>query len=169
MPTAQNIKLALLFPLLLVLLAGCAAHNPLDLTRVDSSVSPSQVRQNFASYQGRIVQWGGLIVNRNEDGAPILLEILSYPLLDDGNPDEYREPTGLFRFRYTGPKDPSTHRPGSFVTVVGEITEINSTCPGAKTQPLPQLTGDQLQLWGWRNRDDHQPRTTFGFGLGVHF
>lgn len=35
--------------------------------------------------------------------------------------------------------------------------------------PLPLLTGDQLHLWGLRNRDDNRPSTTFGFGLGMHF
>lgn len=169
MLTAQNTKLSLLFPLLLVLLAGCATHNPLDLTRVDSSASPGLVRQDIDRYRGRTVQWGGLIVNRSEEGIPAWLEILSYPLHDDGNPDEYREPTGLFRFNYTGPMELAGHKPGLFVTVVGEITGLNSVDAAARTPPLPQVTGDQLHLWGWRSRDDRQPRTSFGFGLGLHF
>lgn len=155
--------------LLALLLTGCTARNPLDLNRVDSSASPSQVRQDVDRYRGRTVQWGGLIVNRSEAGTPPLLEILSYPLHNDGNPDEYLEPTGLFRFRYTGPLDLAGHQPGHFVTVVGEITELSPAEAEGKTQPLPQVTGDQLHLWGWRNRDDYRPRATFGFGLGMHF
>lgn len=155
--------------LLLPVLAGCGAHNPLDLSRVDATATPSQVRQDFEHYRGRTVQWGGLVVSRGEEEGAVLLEILSYPLRDDGNPDEYREPTGLFRFRYTGPADLAGHQPGRFVTVVGALTGLGSAEPAAKGQPLPQVSGDQAHLWSWRNREGNQPRATFGFGLGLHF
>jgi outer membrane lipoprotein len=164
----KSTKLALLFPLLL-LLAGCAALNPLDLSRVDASATPSQVRQDFERYRGRTVQWGGLIVNRSEDDATPRLEILSYPLHDDGSSADYLQPTGLFWFRCTGSTDLAAHQPGRFVTVVGEIGELSPAEGGAKSQPLPQVNGEQIYLWGWRSRDDYRPRAIFGFGLGMHF
>lgn len=164
----KNSGIVLCFFLLLGL-AGCAAMNPLDLARVDSFASPDQVRQDFARYQGRTVQWGGLIVNRLEEGATLQLEILSYPLHGDGNPDEYLQPTGLFLSRYTGDLDLAAYLPGRFVTVVGEIGALSPADGEAKGRALPLVTGSQLYLWGWRNRgDDFRPRTTFGFGLGLH-
>lgn len=157
------------FLMVLLMLAGCAARNPMNLEAVDSSATPNQMRQDFESYLGRTVQWGGLIVERLDENGKPLLEILAYPLRDGGSPDEYRLPTGLFLFNFTGEKDLTDLQPGLFVTVVGKITLPRGGEGGDRALPLPVVTGDQIYLWGNRYSNDQAPRTSLGLGLGARF
>jgi len=168
MKTTMKSVLLLFASLLPLVLAGCAIQSPLDLSAVDSSATPEQVRDDFENYRGRNVNWGGLVVSRNgvEEAQP-LLEILSYPLRSPGNPAENNRPTGLFLFSYGGSQDLSSYQPGRFVTVVGEIAELVSG-DGPGIPPLPMIKGDKAYIWGNTFNNDYS-RADFGLGLGYRY
>jgi starvation-inducible outer membrane lipoprotein len=151
----------------LLLLSGCAGPNVQDISLVDSSASPETVRGNLPAYKDRTVQWGGLIVGIVSDQSPILLDVLSYPLDDFGNPEESNTATGRFFVELPASFAPSEYRVGLFVTVVGSIKREIPVRTGEVENRLPVLGQVGIYLWDTHRRERQQVRPVFSFGLGV--
>ena len=152
---------------LLLLLSGCAGRNVQDISFVDSSAYPEMVRGNFTAYQGRTVQWGGLIVGVVSDRSPVLLDILSYPLDAYGNPEESYTATGRFFVELPASLEQGGYRVGRFVTVVGSIEREMVVQTGEAGNRLPVLGQAGIYLWDSYRRERQQVQPVFSFGLGV--
>ena len=160
-------RVVLLAGLILLLSAGCAGRNVLDVSMVDSSATPEMVRRNFTAYQGRTVQWGGLIVDVINNRSPVLMEILSYPLDRYGNPEESYTATGRFFVELSPGLGQDIFRVGRYITVVGSIVREMEVRAGEAGKRLPVLSLTGVHVWDSYRRERHQARPVFSFGLGV--
>ena len=142
--TMNIFKIILTLSIPAIIMTACAARNVLDVSWVDAYASPAQVRNAIEEYKDRTVQWGGLIVNVIKEETDTVFLVLSYPLHENGEPDDHLQPSGLFYFFYRGEKDISNYLPGRLLTVVGDITGERGH--GDKEQVLPMVEGGQIYL-----------------------
>lgn len=122
-----------------VFLSACAATPviPPDLAnRVDPTLPFSRILKDPASYIGKIVVAGGIILSSRRTEEATRLEILHLPLDRSWEPEGHlTDSKGRFLAFHKEFLDPATVPPGTRVTVVGELT-------GVITQPLDEITYD---------------------------
>lgn len=135
--------------LILILLSGCAHVISKDLRiKSDSSLTLTQVRQNPEAFKGRLVVWGGEIIDTvNQKDGTTQVEVFQKPLGLRGEPKNTTYSEGRFLILADQYLDPYVFQKGRKVTVAGEIV-------GEKTKPLgemeyryPLLTSKQIYLW----------------------
>jgi outer membrane lipoprotein len=137
--------------LLATLMAGCASTSfvpPALQSQLDRSLTFAQLKQSPESYRGRLLLLGGevLAAKRLKEGTR--LEILQLPLDNNHQPVFDRTLSeGRFLALQKDFLDPATLPPGTWVTVVGEVT-------GVLTQPLdeteyafPTVDIKSLKVW----------------------
>ena len=139
---------------------------PLDTSLVDSDVVPIQAIDGYQGLRGRTVQWGGLIIEISNKEKNTHLQVLSYPLRSDGNPDEYKSPTGRYLINYPEFLEPLEYAPGRYVTAVGTIESLAAEKIGESHQKLPVLKSGQIHLWS-KNRYRNSPSSRVGFGVRI--
>lgn len=140
-------RLALFF--LIFLLSGCAHVISKDLRlKSDPYLTLGQVRQNPDGFKGKMVIWGGEIVETvNQKDAITQIEVFQKPLGWRGEPKDIGSSEGRFLILADRYLDPFIFRSRRKVTVMGEIL-------GAKMKPLgemdyryPLLSSKQIYLW----------------------
>ncbi len=145
--------------ILLILVSGCAHVISSELrTKVDSSLTFSQVLQNPNAYKGKIVIWGGEILQTlpQKDGTT-LIEVLQWPLGWRGEPKRTVSFHGKFLVLVKEHLDPSLYQIRERITVAGEILgeiqrdKIEYLTGTAYRYPL--LSSQQLHLW----KDSYYP------------
>ena len=131
------------------LLSGCAHVISKDLrTKSDSSLTLNQVRQNPETFKGKLVVWGGEIIETvNQKDGTTQIEVFQKPLGWRGAPNEMVASEGRFLISVDQYLDSYIFRKGKKITVAGEIQ-------GEKTKPLgemdyryPFLLSRQYYLW----------------------
>ncbi len=132
-----------------IFLTGCAHVISKDLRlSADPSLTFGQVHQNSNAYKGKMVVWGGEIVEtvNQKDGAT-QIEVIQSPLDWRGEPKGTHLSAGRFLVLVNEYLDPYVYRKGRKITVAGEIL-------GEKTKPLgemeyryPVLSSKQIYLW----------------------
>jgi outer membrane lipoprotein len=108
---------------LLGFILGCApVISPELRAGADSSITFKQVAQNPNTYEGKIVLWGGEIIQAlpQEDGTN-LIEVLEWPLGWRGKPRRTVSFQGKFLVLSKESLDLSLYRRGTKITVAGEI------------------------------------------------
>jgi len=161
--------LRLSYMIMALLVSGCAVANVQDVSLVDSLASPAVVRENFSYYQGRMVQWGGVIVGISRGPSVTSLDILSYPLQNNGNPDERHTATGRFLIELPPSTATGSYQSGRYVSVVGTIKNEVISRIGQAEQRLPVLVDAHIHLWDRNRREEQRVRPVLGFGVGVRF
>jgi outer membrane lipoprotein len=167
--------------LFILLLSGCAHVISKDFrTKSDSTLTLGQVRKNPAAYKGKLVVWGGEIIDTvyQRDGTT-QIEIFQKPLGWRGEPKDAVASEGRFLVIVDKDLDPYIYRRGKKITVAGEIV-------GEKTKPLgemeyryPVLSGKQIYLWPlyyyypyphtYYYYDPWWDYPYWGWGWGVHY
>ena len=138
----------LLFLFVLVL-SGCAHVISKDLRiKSDPSLTLAQVRQNPDAIKGKMVVWGGEIIETvNQKDGTTQIEVFQRPLGWRGKPKDTTYSEGRFLILADKYLDPYVFRRGKKTTVAGEII-------GAKIKPLgemdyryPIVSSKQIYLW----------------------
>ena len=153
---------------MLVLVAGCASSfiipEPLE-QQIDKGVTFNQVLDSPDSYRGKLVVWGGEVLNAKAVKGGTQLEVLQLPLDEDQGPVTERvESKGRFMAWQKEFLDPATIADGTRVTVVGEVT-------GASVEKMDEAdyrypTVDVKHLHRWEGRRADEPRS-YGPWWGV--
>jgi len=143
------------YPLLFLFgfVLGCAPVVSTELkAAVDISVSLKKVQENPEAYKGKVVLWGGRIVQTlpQEDGSA-LIEVLEWPL---GFWDEPRQTVafhGRFLVLVKEPLDFSDYKRGKRITIAGEI---QGALEGSKIKELtdptyryPVVMEKEIHVW----------------------
>jgi len=115
----------------MVFLSGCVHVISKDLRiKSDPSLTLSQVRQNPDTFKGKLVVWGGEIIETvAQKDATTQIEVYQRPLGWRGEPRETYPSEGRFLVLYDKYLDPYLFRNGKKITVAGEII-------GEKIKPL---------------------------------
>jgi outer membrane lipoprotein len=164
----------------IILLSGCAHVIPKDLrTKSDLSLTLSQVRQNPNAFKGKLVVWGGEIIETvNQQDGTTQIEVFQRPLGWRGEPKETVASEGRFLILADKYLDPYILRRGKKITVAGEMI-------GEKIKPLGEMdyrylivSSKQIYLWPEYYYRPY-PYTYYdpwwgypywgGFGFGVYY
>jgi len=114
-----------IYPLLFLLsfVLGCA---PVISTEIkagaDTSITFKEVQQNPDAYKGKIILWGGSVIQTlpQEDGT-VLIEVLEWPLGFWDEPQKTVAFHGKFLLMVKEPLDFSIYKRGKRITIAGEI------------------------------------------------
>jgi outer membrane lipoprotein len=134
---------------------------------VDTSLTFKEVAQSPDTYKGKIVLWGGEIIQTLPQGdGTTLIEVLEWPLSWRGKPKRTVLLQGKFLVFLKEPLDPSRYRMGGRITVAGEIQgsmqgeEIKSVSDPTYRYPL--LLSKEIHVWkdyGYQYSTPYEPQT----------
>ncbi len=145
----------------LLLLSACGSTSKVEI----HDPNPMEVAEDPASHAGKAVFWGGRILAGRNLERHSELEILAYPLQEDGLPVSDRPPRGRFVAIHNGYLETSSLMPGRLVSVYGSVAGLREERIGDAVRILPEIVIDKLKLWS--NADlRHKPRFRFGIGGG---
>ena len=134
--------------LLIVLVQACLPISKQLRTEADKTLTFQQVFQNPEAYKGKIVIWGGDVVETiNQKEGTTLIVVLQRPL-DWTEEPKFNRSEGRFIILVEGYEDPYVFRRGRRVTVAGEIQGRKVMRLGELEYPYPLLLSKQLYLWG---------------------
>lgn len=139
----------LLFGLLpLILFLGCAPISRELRAQADQKLSFQQVSQNPEAYKGKIVIWGGEIVETSNQKDGTTLIVILQRRLDWTEEPTFKPSEGRFIILVEGYVDPYVFRRGGRITVAGEIQGKKVMRLGELEYPYPLLLSKQVYLWG---------------------
>lgn len=161
-----------------LILASCSTTPPPDsITNVPvNDISLAEVNQDFEQFAQSPVRWGGRILKATPETessvAPLIIEILEYPLDEKGIPDPTQSSGGRFIAKLPAPYKLGDYRRNRLVTVAGQLIEERSY-PLAKEQQqkLPVLEVQDTHKWARKKRPEEShshgwwPRFFFGIGF----
>ena len=132
-----------------ILLSGCAHVISRDLgNQVDTTLTFQQVLQNPNAYKGKMVVWGGEIIEAvNQKDGTTLIEVLQRPLGWREEPRQTIASEGRFLALVDRYLDPYVFRKGRKVTIAGEILGEEIKPIGKMDYRYPFLLSRQIYLW----------------------
>ncbi len=134
--------------LLAILFQGCLPISRQLRSEVDKTLTFQQVFQNPEAYKGKIVIWGGEVVETiNQKDGTTLIVVLQRPL-DWTEEPTFKRSEGRFIVLVSGYVDPYIFRRGRRITVAGEIQGRKVMRLGDLEYPYPLLQNKQIYLWG---------------------
>ena len=138
----------MLFPIFFFTI-GCAHVISKDLrAHTDPSLTFSQVHQNPEAYKGKLVIWGGEIIEAvNQKDGTTLFEIFQRPIDRWGEPKLEYPSEGRFLIFTEKYLDPYIFRRGKKITVAGEIQGEKIKPVGEMDYRYPLLFSKQIYLW----------------------
>jgi outer membrane lipoprotein len=137
-----------------LLSVGCGPSISKGLkNQVDKDIHFKEVLKNPDAFKGKVVMWGGVILEAKNQKGGTLLEVLQKPLDWDDRPQDGDESHGRFLGLYEGFLDTALYAKGREVTVAGEIQ-------GKKVLPMdeidytyPFLAVKEVHLWPERVKE----------------
>lgn len=157
-------------PLLAVTLLGltaCATTQRFDTAHYDAKARPAEVAENPEFYTDAAFLWGGVIVTSANTQNGTQIEVLSYPLDSNQQPDTDRTPGGRFLVMDERYLETLDYAPGRLLTLGGTLTGTREGQIGDASYVYPVLRPDRLRLWpkdSGRNKDPQ-----FHIGIGAVF
>jgi outer membrane lipoprotein len=146
-----------IFVLLSVFLFACASVISKETREgLDNSLTFKEVAQSPDTYTGKIVLWGGEIIQAlSQDDGSTLIEVLEWPLSWTEKPRRTVSFQGKFLVLSKEPLDASLYRSGVRITVAGEI---QGSMEGEKiksvsdpTYRYPLLLSKEIHVWKRRS------------------
>jgi outer membrane lipoprotein len=133
---------------LMILFSGCSPISRELRAQADRTLSFQQVFQNPEAYNGKIVIWGGEIIETiNQKDGTTFIVVFQRPLDWMGEPKIQRS-EGRFIILVAGYADPYVFKRGRRITVAGEIMGRKVIRLGELEYPYPLLRSKQIYLWG---------------------
>ena len=141
------------FLFLLSLILGCAPVISTELKAgADTSITFKEVQENPETYKGKIVLWGGEIIQiLPQENGTTLIEILDRPLGWRDKPGKAVEFRGKFLVLTKGPLDTPIYKRGKRITIAGEIqgeihgSEIRGLTDS--TYRYPVVLSKEMHVW----------------------
>ena len=160
------------FLFLLSFVFGCAPVISTELKAgADTSLSFKEVQESPETYKGKIVLWGGEIIQiLPQENGTTLIEVLDWPLGRWDKPRKTVEFRGKFLVLAKEPLDPSIYKRGNRITIAGEI---QGEVEGSKIKELtdstyryPVVLNREMHVWKYpsypySSAPDY--RTTWGY------
>lgn len=156
-----------LISLCLLTLLGCQSTPPFNTKGVDPTVSPARAKVDEHTH-GRKALWGGMIVNTHPQKDVTRIEVLAYPLEEDGSPKRKVEPGGRFLIYKSGFIEPSTYAAGRWLSVVGTVEAPKSGKVADTDYVYPVIHAETLHLWPRDHESGGKTRVHFGIGISIH-
>ena len=132
--------------------------------QVDKTIRFEEVAKNPEKYQGKIVLWGGSIVEAENQKSGTHIQVLQKPIDIESRPKETDRTEGRFLALYDGYLDVAVYAEGREVTVVGEIKGKKVLPLGEIEYAYPLISVKEIHIWPRRKeyRDRYWPRPWWG-------
>jgi outer membrane lipoprotein len=157
------IKISSLF---FFLLTACASTPEFDTTKVDRSLTPRNVISQPEASKGKVVLWGGTILDTRNLKDDTQIEILAYPLDSSYRPLLESKPLGRFFIKHVGYLEATTYAQGRQLTVIGVVSGSQSGKVGESIYEFPLISDQQIHLWS-QSSDRNRTNVHFGVGVGI--
>jgi outer membrane lipoprotein len=148
---------------LILVLSLCACSTKPVIPVADRSLSPKEVAQG-AIPPATDLQWGGVIIATRNLSQASEVEILAYPLDDQGLPTTSAASMGRFIARLDDYLEAADYTAGRLVTATGQFLEVRMGQVGEAEYRFPILNCDDLALWPKERKSRAKPSFHFGFG-----
>ena len=160
--------------LLSIVLSGCNRYQVIPdhlVKQVNDKLSYEQVKGSPETYRGRIVVWGGEVLNAVREGDRTKIEVLQMPLNKDHIPDVPKA-SSRGRFFVLDSRheiiDPAIFEEGSKVTVIGEIEGKSSKSSDPVSSESPVLAIRDMTLWSSHSRGFLPSHSSYYYGYGYY-
>ncbi len=155
-------------PILILLstLAACSSTPRFDVTQVDKSITPNKASTSFETSRSKKVLWGGTILDVSNLKDNTQIEVLAYPLNTSYRPQLNKPAQGRFIIRARGYVESASYTPGKQLTVLGELSNLQSGKIGERSYNYPVVQSQQLHLWA--AEEEKKSSFHFGIGIGIH-
>lgn len=134
--------------IMLIMVSGCA-HIMSDESGnlAVSSARFEAIKNDPREYLGKIVMLGGVIGNVTNSAEGGQIEVVQYPLTDDGFPEEAMGSAG--RFLITSPTtfDLDRYAKGFSITVVGEVKAEKQLITSWGSTRVPSVSMRTVHVW----------------------
>jgi len=159
-----SMRLSMLL-LAVLLFGGCATR--FDIGAAEHRITPQQVANNIGLAQNKTIAWGGIIVASRNLASQTQLEVLSYPLDENGRPDREAKAGGRFIALHTGYLELANYAEGRLVTMTGAVNDTRAGSVGEARYVYPVLAVKSLFLWPTPEEEASKPQFHFGVGVGI--
>ena len=126
---------------------SCAPFSKNLMDQVDPTIPFSEVQRDPDDFQGKIVLWGGVIIETLNRTNETLLKIRQTELDLEQRPQNTDRSQGRFIIKYSGFLDPAIYKEGREITVAGEITGKEVFPLGNLHYTYPVVTAKEIHLW----------------------
>ncbi len=134
--------------------AGCAHVISKEVrSQVDESISFKQVFQSPDAYKGKVVLWGGVIINTTHQKDGTLIEVLQKTLDTEGKPEDADRSEGRFLLFDKRFLDDALFSKGRRVTVAGEVIGKRVMPVGETEYAYPFISNKEIHLWPDRAKE----------------
>ena len=138
--------------------AGCAHVISTEVrNQVDEGITFRQVFQSPDAYKGKVVVWGGTIINTTHQKEGTLVEVLQKPLDIEEQPEDVDRSEGRFLVFHEGFLDDAVYAKGRRITVAGEVIGSRKMPLGEIEYTYPVVTIRELHLWPERSKERYAP------------
>ncbi len=164
--------------LLMIFNTGCAHVISQNIREsADPSITLGQVSKNPSAFKGKIVIWGGEIIETtNQKDGTTIIEVFERPLGYRGEPKIKASSEGRFLVLSEGYLDPYLYARGRKITVAGEVLEERTKLIGEMTYRYPVILSKQIYLWEYYypvvyyyDPWWYYPRWWWGVGFRYHY
>ena len=136
---------------------GCAGSSLKDSRYAGQPTPAALAVQPKSHAKGSSLTWGGVVVEVRNLRDRTILEVVSHPLADDGQPETGEPSQGRFLADRRGFLEPRDYAPGRLVTVTGSLLGYQDGTVAGADYRFPAVAADELRVW------DEVPRQS-GFG-----
>ena len=152
---------------LLLLLTACATKPAFKLESIDHELTPqNSARSDHA--KGHLVMWGGLILSSKNFKDHTRLEVLSYPIDEQGRLNTDAEPMGRFYALAPGYLETAKYKKNRWLSLTGTFIGMENGNVGGADYAFPVIETAQLHLWEQESLDSNNPKIHFGIGVLFH-
>jgi len=129
------------------LMGACAPFSKEIMRQVDPTLKFAEIQKDPQPYAGKIVLWGGVIVEVDNRKDETILKVMRTELDNEKRPVSLDRSTGRFIVRHAGFLDPAIYREGREITVVGQVAGKEVLPIGGIMYAYPVILAKETRLW----------------------
>ena len=126
--------------------ASCAPFSGELMRQVDESMTFGQIQKNPQTYQGKIVLWGGVIIETLNRLEETVVQVRQAELDLEKRPTNPDRSEGRFLVRSPGFLDPVIYQSGREITVAGELAGKEVLPLGEIQYSYPVVSATTIEL-----------------------
>ena len=141
---------------LIFISSGCVRAISKELSaQVEEKINIQQVIKNPEAFMGKMVIWGGVIVEAKNQKEGTLLEIVQKPVNSEERPRNVDQSDGRFLVLYGAYLDVAIYAAGREVTVAGRVKELKERPLGEIDYTYPVISAEEVYLWPPRSEKQY--------------
>lgn len=133
--------------LILVASVSCSTISIKNIEQIDQTLTVKEVQQNIDKYKGKMILWGGVIIETIHRPEETLIMVMQTNLDYEKRPSNLDQSEGRFIVKQSGFLDPVIFEKDRIITATGEVSGKEEFPLGEIRYVYPVITATQLILW----------------------